>query len=56
MKNLILHPAQLIRESAQEYQEEIVESAAKFTYVMVTVFVCKRDEILQNPYQGSNVL
>ncbi len=56
MQNLILHSAQLIRKSAQEYQEEIVESADKFTYIMVTVFVPKRDEILQNPYQGSNVL
>ncbi len=49
MQKLILHPAQLIRKSAHEYQEEIVESAAKFTYVMVTAFVSKRDEILQNP-------
>ncbi len=56
MQNLILHPAQLIRKSAKEYQEEIAESASKFTYVMVTVLVPKRDEILQNPYQGSNVL
>jgi len=53
---LTLHPAQLIRKPAQEYQEEIVESTAKLTYVMVTVFVPKRDEILQNPYQCSNVL
>ncbi len=56
MRNSILHPAQLIRKSAQEYQEEIVESVVKFTYIMVTVFVPKRDEILQNIYQGSNVL
>ncbi len=56
MQHLILHPTQLIRKSAQEYQEEIVESTDKFTYIMVTVFVPKRDEILQNLYQGSNVL
>jgi hypothetical protein len=49
MQNLILHPAQLIRKLTQEYQEEIFESADKFTYIMVTVFVPERDEILQKP-------
>jgi len=53
---LILHPAQLIRKSAQEYQEEIIKSSAKFTYVMITVFVRKRDEILTNRYQSSCML
>jgi hypothetical protein len=53
---LILHPAQLIRKSAQEYQEEIIKSFAKFTYVMITVFVHKRDEILTNRYQSSCML
>ncbi len=56
MQNLILHSAQLTRKSAQEYKEEIVESADKFNYIMVAVFVPKRNKILQNPYQGSNVL